>query len=111
MDEVFQALAHNMRRQILDFVMQHPGVQSGDIYAQFEVSRIAVSKHIKILEKAELLIVEKHGRARLHYFNVMPIQAIYNRWTNEYSRFFASKLQDFKTMLETPDEDENEHIA
>lgn len=111
MDDVFHALAHKMRREILDYVKQHPGCLAGDICAQFEVSRIAVSKHIKILEQADLMIIEKAGRTRLHYFNVMPIQAIYDLWTDEYSRFFASQMSAFKLQLETPDEDDNEQIA
>lgn len=106
MDDVFHALAHNMRRQILDFVMVNPGCLSGEICAQFDVSRIAVSKHIKILEKADLLVIEKAGRMRLHYFNALPIQAIYDRWTNEYSQFFASKMNLFKQQLEADDDDE-----
>ena len=104
MDKVFNALAHETRRQILDFVMQNAGALSGDITAQFEVSRIAVSKHIKILEQANLLIIEKSGRERLHYFNPMPIQAIYDRWTDAYSQFFAPKLNVFKTELESTEE-------
>ena len=104
MDKVFNALAHETRRQILDFVMQHAGALSGEIADQFGISRIAVSKHIKILEQANLLIIEKSGRERLHYFNPMPIQTIYDRWTNEYSQFFAPKLNAFKTDLESPEE-------
>ena len=104
MDNVFHALAHETRRHILDFVMNNAGALSGDITMQFDMSRIAVSKHIKILEQAGLLIIEKSGRERLHYFNPMPIQAIYDRWTNEYSQFFARKLNAFKADLESSEE-------
>ncbi|TQV88685.1 helix-turn-helix transcriptional regulator [Aliikangiella coralliicola] len=111
MDAIFHALAHQVRRQILDFVTENPGCQSGEICEQFTISRIAVSKHIKILEKADLVVIEKAGRARLHYFNSIPIQAIYDRWTNEYSHFFAHKLNAFKHQLEQEEEDTNEKIA
>ena len=101
LDSVFHALAHCVRRKILDYVVAHPGCSAGDIAVQFQISRIAVSKHIKILHKAELLIVEKSGRSSLHFFNAIPIQMIYDRWTDEYSQFFASQLNAFKQQLES----------
>lgn len=81
--------------------MENQACTTGDIAAQFKISRIGVSKHIKILHKAELLMIEKSGRNSLHYFNPVPIQMIYDRWTNEYSQFFASKLNAFKRQLES----------
>ena len=99
-DQVFHALAHRMRRQILDYVQTNPGCPAGEIAAQFEVSRIAVTKHLKLLEQADLLVVEQEGRSRLHYLNIMPIQAIYSRWSDQYSQFFASRMHDFASLLE-----------
>ncbi|MCO7222944.1 helix-turn-helix transcriptional regulator [Pleionea sp. CnH1-48] len=107
MDSIFQALAHEIRRQILDIVKENPGCHSGDICEYFDVSRIAISKHIKILEQASLLVIEKSGRHRLHYFNPMPIQAIYERWTDEYSQFFAPKINLFKQQLEREEQQES----
>ena len=120
MDNIFHALAHGVRREILDYVLAHPGCLAGDIAEQFEISRIGVSKHIKILHKAELLVIEKSGRNSLHYFNAVPIQMIYDRWTDEYSQFFAGKLSAFKLQLESnpesnlecnPTEDSHEKTA
>jgi DNA-binding transcriptional ArsR family regulator len=99
-DNVFQALAHPIRRQIIDFVAQNPGMSNSKICENFNISRIAISKHIKILADAELLIIEVVGRYRLHYFNVLPMQLIYERWTDEYSRFFAQKIHKFKLEIE-----------
>lgn len=107
-DAVFHALAHKMRREVIDFVQKNPGCLSGEIAGQFEISRIGVIKHIRILEAADLLIVEKSGRARLHYFNIMPIQAIYERWSDEYSRFFAGHLNQFKHQVEQSDSEDLE---
>jgi len=104
LDSVFHALAHSIRRQILDYVLAHPGCSAGDISQQFQISRIAVGKHIKILQQAELLVIEKSGRTSLHYFNAMPIQMIYDRWTDEYSQFFASHLNAFKLQIESEQE-------
>ena len=71
-----------------------------DICGHFDMSRIAVMKHLKILEQANLLVTEKVGKQRHHYFNVIPIQQIYDRWTDEYSRFMASRLTGFKQQIE-----------
>lgn len=110
MDKTFQALANNTRRQILDLVKDKPGCLVNDICAHFTISRIAVMKHLKILQGANLLISEKVGKERHHYFNVIPIQQIYERWTDQYSRFMASKLTDFKLQIETDlEEGKNEH--
>ena len=112
MDKVFHALAHDTRRQILDYVMANPGCLANDIAGQFETSRIAVRKHIKILEESNLLITEKEGRNSHHYFNPVPIQLIYDRWTNQYSQFFASKLTSFKLQVESDStEEDNEKTA
>jgi predicted transcriptional regulator len=86
-DRVFQALAHTARREILDYVMANPGAQSNEISDRFEFTRVAVRKHIKVLEQCDLLIVEVSGRHRLHYFNPMPIQTIYKSWKTVYSGF------------------------
>jgi DNA-binding transcriptional ArsR family regulator len=99
-DNVFQALAHPIRREIVDYVALHPGASNGEICEKFSISRIAISKHIKILADAELLVIEVEGRYRLHYFNVLPMQMIYERWTDEYSRFFAQNIHKFKLEIE-----------
>ena len=106
MDGVFQALAHPMRRQILDIVKNRPGCNVNDVCEHFDVSRIAVMKHLKVLYAARLLKSEKEGRVRSLYFNVVPIQLIYDRWSTEYSAFWATQLTDMKYELE---KEESEH--
>ena len=108
MDDIFQALAHKYRRQILDIVKENPGLSVNEICSHFDVSRVAVMKHLKILSEAGLLVVEKQGKEKHHYFNVIPIQMIYQRWTDQYSRFWASKLVDFKQQLEEPDDEKKQ---
>ena len=108
MDKVFQALANKTRRQILDLVKDQPGCLVTEICLHFEMSRIAVMKHLKILEEANLLVTEKVGKSRHHYFNVIPIQQIYDRWTDQYSRFMASRLTGFKEHLENQESHEDE---
>ena len=97
MDLVFQALAHPARRRILDLVQRTPGCSVNDLCRHFDTSRIAVMKHLRVLEAAQLIVSQKTGRTRELYFNVIPIQMIYDRWTNEYSKFWAGRIADLKT--------------
>ena len=100
LDGLFQALAHPVRREILDIVKKSPGSRVSEVCEHFNMSRIAVMKHIGLLETARLIVSEKSGRSRLLYFNIMPIQALYERWTNQYDRAWASSLSAFKKGLE-----------
>ncbi len=100
MDKVFQALASRVRRAMLDIVRDDPGCSVADVCRHFDVSRIAVMKHLNVLERAGLLISEKKGRQRCLYFNTVPIQLIHERWTTEYSALWAGKLTALKYELE-----------
>jgi predicted transcriptional regulator len=100
MDTVFQALASAPRRQILDIVRETPGCNVSEVCRYFDVSRIAVMKHLAVLETAGLLISEKQGRSRRLYFNAAPIRMIYERWTTEYSGMWAGRLTEFKRRVE-----------
>lgn len=100
MDNVFQALAHRSRRRMLDIVKEQPGIAVGALASRFDVSRIAVMKHLAIIEAAGLVISEKQGRVRKLYFNVAPIQMIHDRWTTEYSAYWAGHLTRIKYLAE-----------
>ena len=100
MDSIFAALAHAGRRLILDIVRENGGCSVNHVAAYFDISRIAVMKHLRVLEEAGLLISEKKGRTRRLYFNAIPIQMIYDRWTSEYSALWASKLTRLKYSVE-----------
>ena len=58
-------------------------------------------KHLKVLEEANLLTSSKTGQVRKLYFNVVPIQLIYDRWSGKYSRYWARGLADLKYRVET----------
>ena len=101
MDSLFHALAHAGRRKILDIVKNNPGSRVTDVCAHFDVSRIAVMKHLNLLEDAGLIVSEREGRVRRLYFNVVPIQLMYDRWTDEYSSYWAGRMADIKYQVET----------
>jgi DNA-binding transcriptional ArsR family regulator len=106
MDAVFQALAHESRRHMLDLVKESPGIGVGARASDFDVSRIAVMKHLGILEQAGLLVSEKDGRTRRLYFNAVPIQMIHERWTTEYSAYWSGNLTRIKCLAEMRTRDE-----
>ena len=99
-DTVFAALAHPARRRMLDLLVQAPGCSVKWVASHFDFSRIAAMKHLAILEDAGLAISEKEGRTRQLYFNPVPIQQIYDRWTSQYSSFWAERLTDVKGRVE-----------
>lgn len=100
LDNVFSALANASRRRILDVVRQKPGCSVHHVASFFPVSRITVMKHLRVLEQARLILSEKSGRTRKLYFNAVPIQLIYDRWTSEYSALWASELARLKYRVE-----------
>lgn len=101
MDKLFHALASAHRRKMLDILRDKPGCSVMDVCRYFDVSRIAVMKHLRVLEDANLVISRKEGRTRELYFNAAPIQAIHERWTTEYSALWAGRLTEFKRMVES----------
>ena len=100
MDAVFAALANEGRRRILDILKKEPGCNVNRVCEFFDIGRIAVMKHLDVLEGANLLISEKVGRERLLYFNPVPIHMIYDRWTTEFSAYWAGRLARMKYRLE-----------
>lgn len=100
LDAVFTALAHETRRRILDLLRNRPGAGVGEIAAEFDVSRIAIMKHLAVLEEAHLIVSQKDGRTRRLYFNAAPIRMIYDRWTDDYSDHWAGEITRLKYLAE-----------
>lgn len=99
-DLVFAALAHPARRRMLDLLVESPGATVKAIASHFEFSRIAAMKHLATLEAAELVSSERRGRTRRLFFNPIPIQRIYDRWTTQYSAFWAARMTDIQARVE-----------
>lgn len=100
MDAVFAALASRPRRRILDILKKEPGCNVNRVAEFFDMGRIAVMKHLAVLENANLVISEKVGRERQLWFNPVPVQMIYDRWTSEFSAYWAGDLARIKYRLE-----------
>jgi len=100
MDDVFKALADASRRMLLDRLHARGGLTLGELCANLEMSRQAVTKHLDILERAGLVITRRHGREKLHYLNPAPIHEISQRWISKYDQARVDALADLKRTLE-----------
>jgi len=100
MDEVFKALADPQRRLLLDRLNARNGQTLRELCAGLEMSRQAVSKHLAVLEGADLVTSVRRGREKFHYLNPAPINEIGERWINHYERGRVEALADLKRALE-----------
>ena len=105
MDDVFRALADASRRELLDRLYTHNGQTLNELCARLAASeasmtRQAVSKHLAILERANLVATVRRGREKLHYLNPVPIHDIAERWIGKYERHRLSALAELKRGLE-----------
>ena len=100
MDEVFKALADANRRELLDRLRADNGQTLGELCARLSMTRQAVSKHLAILEGANLVATVRRGREKLHYLNPVPIHEIAERWIGKFERGRLAALSDMKKALE-----------
>jgi DNA-binding transcriptional ArsR family regulator len=103
-DAVFKALADAGRRKLLDKLHRHNGQTLSELCEHLDMSRQAVSKHLRLLEDANLVVTQWQGREKLHYLNPMPIHEIYERWISKYERHRLSALAELKRKLEGADQ-------
>ncbi|HZM27109.1 MAG TPA: helix-turn-helix domain-containing protein [Gemmatimonadales bacterium] len=100
LDPVFKALADRTRRRLLDRLFAENGQTLGELSAQLDMTRQAVTKHLVVLEAANLVVTVWRGREKLHYLNPEPIEAIADRWIGKYERRRVRALRDLKQALE-----------
>src|SRR5215211_5714329 len=100
MDEVFKALADASRRRLLDSLNARNGQSLRELCAALAIARQSVSKHLAVLEAANLVTTVWRGREKLHYLNAAPINAIAERWITRYERDRVHALADLKRALE-----------
>ena len=104
MDKVFKALADPTRRKLLDRLYAENGQTLGQLCERLAMSRQAVTKHLLLLEEANLVATVWRGREKLHYLNPVPINAIAERWIGKFERTRLQALSDLKNRLEERDE-------
>lgn len=104
MDEVFKALADASRRSLLDRLHSRNGQTLNELCEGLAMSRQAVTKHLVILEEANLVTTVRHGREKLHYLNPVPIHQIGERWIKKFERGKLAALDELKRQLEKRNE-------
>ena len=100
MDEVFKALADASRRSLLDRLHAKNGQTLNELCDGLAMTRQAVTKHLGILEQANLVTTLRHGREKLHYLNPVPIHEISERWIGKFERGRLRALAELKKKLE-----------
>ncbi len=99
-DAVFKALADPTRRQLLDRLRARNGQTLSALCDEMDMTRQAVSKHLAILEEANLVVTLRRGREKEHYLNPTPIFEIADRWIDKFERGRLRALADLKRELE-----------
>jgi DNA-binding transcriptional ArsR family regulator len=104
MDAVFRALADESRRQLLDRLREKNGQTLGELCEGLTMSRQAVTKHLGILEKANLVATKRRGREKLHFLNPVPIFDIADRWIATFEHGRLRALSDLKKAIESEED-------
>ena len=76
------------------------GQTLGELCEHLDMTRQAVTQHLALLEKANLVVTSRRGREKLHYLNPVPVQEIYQRWIRKFERSRLQALHDLKQRLE-----------
>ena len=99
-DAIFKALSHRTRRHLLDLLKPEP-LTTGMLCDRLpDLDRCTVMQHLKVLEDAGLIVVERRGRERWNHLDALPIHAIHERWIGPYAAYAASMLSRLKQQVE-----------
>ena len=99
-DNVFKALAHPRRREMLDQLKDEPKTTGMLCDAFPDIDRCTVMLHLKVLEEAELIVARREGRERWNHLNALPIKQIHDRWISQYAGHALSIIDRLKSDLE-----------
>lgn len=100
-DRIFKALGHRVRREILDHLKKQP-CTTGTLCELFpKMDRCTVMQHLRVLEEAQLILVQRKGRERWNILDAMPIHTIHERWIGPYAAYASNMLSALKREVET----------
>lgn len=97
--DVFQAIADPTRREIIGLIAKKP-LNVNTVSAQFDVSRTAVYKHMKILTECGLVVITQQGRERFCEARLDKLTEV-SVWVEQYKKMWTAKLDSLETYLET----------
>lgn len=99
-NSAFKALASPTRRRVLDLLKDHPQT-TGDLCSRIpELDRCTVMQHLRVLESAGLVIVQRKGRERWNHLDPLPIKHLHDRWIGSYAAAAVEMLDVLKADLE-----------
>jgi uncharacterized protein YndB with AHSA1/START domain len=101
-DDVFRALGDPTRRALLDSLAERDGQTLVAMSTGYDMTRVGVAKHLRLLEDAGLVVTKRRGREKLHFLNAVPIRLIHDRWVSKYTEPWAAGLAGLKRELEEP---------
>ncbi|AKM07446.1 ArsR/SmtB family transcription factor [Pelagerythrobacter marensis] len=104
LDRVFKALANRVRREICDALKLRPLTTKQLCTCFPALDRTTVMMHLRVLERAGLVVAVRKGRERFNHLDAMPIQAIHERWIGPHAAAAAAGLHRFKFGLEADGE-------
>lgn len=97
----YRAISDPTRRRIMDLLRDAGPLRAGDIAERFgQISRPAVSKHLRILHAAKLVRERREGREHWYALNAEPLRAVYQGWIRNYEAFWSERLQTLKRVVE-----------
>jgi len=99
-DDVFRALADPTRRSLLDELFREDGQTLSALEQRLPMTRFGVMKHLRVLERAGLVVRRRRGRETLHFLNPVPIRLVHDRWVSKYAEPWAAVLSTLKHGLE-----------
>jgi DNA-binding transcriptional ArsR family regulator len=100
-DVVFATLANPVRRRLLELLADGPR-NAGALAREFELSRPAVSEHLRVLQDASLVIGVQQGRERFYHLNPEPLGEL-DSWLRPFERYWRARLTDLKRLMEETD--------
>ncbi len=104
MADIYRALADSNRHHLLDVLHQTDGLTLNELCNELSMSRQAVSKHLSIMESANLISCVQDGRNKHHFLNPVPLQEIFERWVSKFASHQATTLLQLKQELEKENE-------
>jgi len=84
-NKMYKALAHSTRREIIRLLRASPGLSNGQLATNFDISRVAVLGHIRVLESAGIIDFQQKGRIRQWCYNHVAVQSVHAQWVEEYT--------------------------
>jgi DNA-binding transcriptional ArsR family regulator len=97
-DIIFRAIADPTRREILGLLRKY-GQTVGELSRNFSMSRPAISKHLRLLRSAGLVVSRREGTASRCSLNAKPLRAV-DHWLRDYKTFWAETMRDLKSYVE-----------